>query len=134
MEADNESKGKIMKTKKTGKPANSSDLKPQVSPPQSKPPMVGSKEKKPSAEGEEYFKVDSEFASFIGLKSSERVGRKLIQNTFITYAIEHGLIDNVKRTYDFANCPLLSSKLFTSSIQPRELFSYLKKYVISEVA
>jgi hypothetical protein len=97
--------------------------------------MVGSKEKKAaSLEGEEYFKVDSEFAAFIGLKTHERVGRKQIQNTFITYAIEHGLIDNVKRTYDFTNCPLLSSKLFTSSIQPRELFSYLKKYVISEVA
>jgi hypothetical protein len=97
--------------------------------------MVSSKEKKAaSLEGEEYFKVDSEFAAFIGLKSHERVGRKQIQNTFITYAIEHGLIDNVKRTYDFTNCPLLSAKLFTSSIQPRELFSYLKKYVISEVA
>jgi hypothetical protein len=30
MEADNDSKNKIMKTKKTGKLANSSDLKPQT--------------------------------------------------------------------------------------------------------
>ncbi|CDW79799.1 UNKNOWN [Stylonychia lemnae] len=68
-------------------------------------------------------------AQIIGLKGLEST-RKEIQDTFIEFAIDKGIVDMSTRQYEIFKVPYLKEKFQTDYVGPQEIFAYLKKLLV----